>query len=509
MVGVLHLTPGQQPGTPADRLLHQAIHPGRGLGGHQRPDLGAVHPGVPHRPAPGLGECPLDEGVVDRLLDQDPAHRVAALAGVLERAEHRLLGGEVEVGVGEDDGGGVPAQLEVQRLRSGLGGDAAAHRARAGERDHRDIGVGRQHVADLPAPAGHDVEHARWEAGLLQDAAEEHQGDRGVGGRLGHDGVPGGDGRDDLGGGEEQRVVERAEGGHGAHRLAQHDGGAPGRVRDPVAGEVLAEDLAHLLADQAESLAGGLHLGCRLLGGLAQVGHDGVDEGLPVLLQDLGRVLADLQASGRGQASEALAGVAGGGDGRFDVLARGLGGTGDHRPVDGGADVEPLPGRSGLPLAADEQLGRGDVVDQGDRAVEEVGGIEAHPASDLHVHRTTSPICRHPAGTRSLTRSRSPQSFPVRHHAQPVVPPQRPAFSLYRSHGEPADGPLEVPAITPHQLGGAEMSSLARRPPGRGALGRRATSTTSGTSTATSSLSRDRAAGVVGAGTDTSGRSSW
>jgi hypothetical protein len=129
-----------------------------------------------------------------------------------------------------------------------------------GEGDHRDVDVGGEEIADLAAGAGDDVEHARRQSRLLEDPGEQDQWDRRFGRRLGDDRVPRRQRGNDLRRHQVQRVVERAERGHRADGLPQHDGGLADAVVHPVAGDVLPEYLAHLLPNESQSLPGGLDL---------------------------------------------------------------------------------------------------------------------------------------------------------------------------------------------------------------------------------------------------------
>ena len=87
---------------------------------------------IPLERLDGAGE-PVAERVVDRVEDDDPARRRAALAGVRERRGDRPFDGAVEVGVVADDERVLAAQLH-HRLREpaarGLG-DRAPRRRRA------------------------------------------------------------------------------------------------------------------------------------------------------------------------------------------------------------------------------------------------------------------------------------------------------------------------------------------------------------------------------------------
>ena len=79
----------------------------------------------------------LDELVVDRLLNEQPAARAAALALVQEQAEQGAVDGRVEIGVGEDDVRALAAQLEgdpLERVGRDLHDDLAGA-SLAGEGD--------------------------------------------------------------------------------------------------------------------------------------------------------------------------------------------------------------------------------------------------------------------------------------------------------------------------------------------------------------------------------------
>ena len=166
--------------------------------------------GSPTRSVP-MRRCRLgDHLVVHVLLHQQPRARAADVALVEEDALHDALDGLVDRGVVEDDVGRLAAELEGQRL-AGAGdraGDRLAHLGRAGERDLVDVPVLDDGAAGV-AGAGHDVDDAGRQVGLLADLGEQQRGQRGGLGRLEDDGVAGGQRRRDLPRQHQHREVPR------------------------------------------------------------------------------------------------------------------------------------------------------------------------------------------------------------------------------------------------------------------------------------------------------------
>jgi ParB family chromosome partitioning protein len=127
----------------------------------------------------------------------------------------------VQIGVVEDDVGRLAAELQADLLeprRRALVDPLAAHLA-AGEGDLGDIGVGHQRRPQFRAEAGHHVDHAGREAGLLDQLGE---GERGGGGELRgleHHRVARRQRRRQLPAGEQQRRVPRRDRHHHAQGL--------------------------------------------------------------------------------------------------------------------------------------------------------------------------------------------------------------------------------------------------------------------------------------------------
>ena len=89
-----------------------------------------------------------------------------------------------EVGVVEDDGRRLPAELERDPLDllPAQAHDPLAGRRRAGERDLVGARVGHQVLADLAA-GGHDVDHARRDARVGEGLGQDEVAQRGLGRR--------------------------------------------------------------------------------------------------------------------------------------------------------------------------------------------------------------------------------------------------------------------------------------------------------------------------------------
>ena len=169
--------------------------------------------GSPTTSASTFGHELLDERVAHRVVDVDALHRDAGLARVAVAAGDDLRGRELEVGVGLDDHRRVVAELEPDLLARRAALDAPADLGRAGERDHRDVVVVDERVADGAAAAGDDVEPAR-RAGRTRRAGSRRassDGERRLRRGLQDDRAPGRDRGRDLVAHEVEREVERAD----------------------------------------------------------------------------------------------------------------------------------------------------------------------------------------------------------------------------------------------------------------------------------------------------------
>ena len=115
-------------------------------GGDERPELRRrIERMTDHDRRCRLGE-PVEERVVDVLVDEQARRGEADLAVGEEDPEQRVLDGRLEVGVGADEHRALTAELHQrrgERLRGG-GHDPLRRDAAAGEADLRDAGMRRR-----------------------------------------------------------------------------------------------------------------------------------------------------------------------------------------------------------------------------------------------------------------------------------------------------------------------------------------------------------------------------
>ncbi len=132
---------GQDLGARGPRLVQGGEHTEPRLSGDQRAQVGPGLRGVTDAQGRDTGEDPLDQWLGDVRNDDDPAGRRALLAGGRHRTGHDPIGGEVEVGVLEDQRGVVATGLELVAGPACAGGrrDGVAGRGRAGEAHRCDV----------------------------------------------------------------------------------------------------------------------------------------------------------------------------------------------------------------------------------------------------------------------------------------------------------------------------------------------------------------------------------
>ena len=250
----------------------------------------------------------------------DDGQRHAALTGRTEGRRGDVLGSELQVRVGQDDGVVVCAAESLDALAVGDAGvlDDVRHRGGADEGDRVDARVG-QDIGDQVAVTSQHVEHAVGQPGFLVEAGDDQRRGGGRGGGLQDERVAGGDGDGVHPHRHHDRKVEGADARDHADGLA--DGVDVHTGRD-VEG-VLALERHVDAAGEVEGLAAALDLA------------DGVGVVLAVLLDDgLGQLVLvgehqfthlehDGGALGEGDLRPLLLRFGGDGDGVVEVSLAG------------------------------------------------------------------------------------------------------------------------------------------------------------------------------------------
>ncbi len=172
-----------------------------------------------------------EEVVEDALFDKDARAGAAVLPGVAEDGDGGLARGPLQVGVGEDDVGGLAAKLQRHPLYGARGAfrDPLPHLGRAGEGHLRDVGVLDEAPPDLAPGTDEDVDDAVWYAGLPGYALELDRREGRELGRL-----------------EDEGVAGRERGGHLPARYGKRE--VPGHYK-PDDAERLAEGHVHAAGD--------------------------------------------------------------------------------------------------------------------------------------------------------------------------------------------------------------------------------------------------------------------
>ena len=274
--------------------------------------IGALHQGV-------------DELIVQGLFHDDAGACGADLAGVEEGAIEGVVHGNVEVGIGEDDVRVLAAELErsaLDGLRRILGDDLAGDQA-TGKGDHVYIRVLGERVAAVSASAGDEVAYAVRQTALLEGDHEQHRGVWGELRLLEDEGIAGSQGRADLPGDLQQRVVPWGNQATDADGLGIDAGAQVGILRvDHAAGLVLGQG-----AEVLEGVGDVIHIAQRFLVALAGISGLGLREKLLVLADEIGHAddeLATLGGRGIGPLA-VIEGFTGNLDGAFGVLVGCLG----------------------------------------------------------------------------------------------------------------------------------------------------------------------------------------
>lgn len=151
-----------------------------------------------------------DELVVDALLDQQARTGAAALAVVEEDTEVSPGDSVVDIGVLEDNVGGLATELKSNLLQVRLGSGLQDHTANEGgtsEGDLVDVHVAGDGGTGNTAKAGDDVDDTGREASLNNELGGVETGERGLLSSLNDNGVTSGNGRTDLPGPHEDGEV--------------------------------------------------------------------------------------------------------------------------------------------------------------------------------------------------------------------------------------------------------------------------------------------------------------
>ena len=213
---------------------------------------------------------PGDELVADRVDGDEHADRHAPLAGAAVAGVDGRVGGEVEVGVGQDDHVVLRAAEGLDALAVAARGlvDVLRDRGRADEADRLHVGAGQQRV-DGGLVAVQHVEDAVGETGLLPERGEPVGRARVLLAGLEHHGVAGRDGDGEEPHRDHRGEVERADDADHAERdpLGVHvDAG--GRLLAVAALEQVGDAAGELDdLEAAGDLADGVGVHLAVLGG--------------------------------------------------------------------------------------------------------------------------------------------------------------------------------------------------------------------------------------------------
>ena len=204
--------------------------------------------------------------------------------------------------------------------------------------------------ARLLAVAGHEVEHARRQPGLVRQRGEADAAHRGILGRLEDRRVAGGERRPERAAEHRGRVVAGDDDADDAARLALHGDLVLGEEGHDVAGDLVAGARVELEVARGDADVGeGLRP--RLAGVL---GFDG-GELLGIVEDEPGQAVEDAAALEGGEAHPfALEGLPGGGDGGIDLGRAPTRDGGEDLAVRRRAHVDDLAGGRAAPVAADE-----------------------------------------------------------------------------------------------------------------------------------------------------------
>ncbi|CAH0290989.1 hypothetical protein SRABI26_04230 [Arthrobacter sp. Bi26] len=244
----------------------------------------------------------------------------AALAGGAEGRGGEVVGGVVEVGVGQDDRVVLGAAEGLDALAVGGGGlvDVPGDRGGADEGDAVHVRVG-QEAIDRFLVAVQDLENAVGQARVLPQLGEQHGGGGVALGGLEDEGVAGGDRHR----GHPQRhhdgEVERGDAGDDAEGLAEgEDVDAGGDLVRVVALEQLRD-----AAGEFDDLQAAADLALRVGEDLAVLGGDQLGELVHVGCDEFAELEQHGGALGQGDVAPGIGSFAGRGDGGVEIFTVG------------------------------------------------------------------------------------------------------------------------------------------------------------------------------------------
>lgn len=281
--------------------------------------------------------------VVDTLLDQQAGTSAAALAVIVEDTEVSPRDGVVDIGIVEDNVGGLATQLKGDLLQVTLGSsleDHTADKGGASESDLVNVHVAGDSGTGGATETGDDVDDTRREASLDNELGSIQTRQRSLLGSLDDDGVTGSDSGTDLPGPHENGEVPGDDLTADTNRLMA--GVREGLV---VLVDGLTDNLVGPATVVAEAASGVGDIALAQGDGLTVI--DGLDsgQGLNITLEEVGK-LDKHAATLRGShiVPGTLEGSTGSLDGNVDILLGGL--------VDGSDDlfVGGVDGLEGLAL---------------------------------------------------------------------------------------------------------------------------------------------------------------
>jgi len=355
------------------------------------------------------GDAAVHELVVDRFVNEC-ARRAGADFALVERKQHQTLDRLVEEAVvvvgyiGEEDVGRLAAKF--QRGRDQVVGSSLTDQATcaggAGEGDLVDAGARGQRVTGFATVAVDDVEHARRQQ-VGDEFDEDQQRDRGRFGRLEHHRVAGAQRRCELPCRHQDREVPRDDLADDAQRLVEvvGDGGLVDLGDRAFLGAQGAGEVAEMVGRERDVSVQ------RLADRLAVVDGLGVGEHLEVGFDAVGDLQQDIGALGRRGPGPLVGSGVRGVECGFDVLGGGACGLRVDLAADRRDDIKVLALDRGDPLAADEVVVLGLVLDLG-------AGFAGMGVNHAFLHcrlvftvATPGPPTRGPERTSAMTGSNS------------------------------------------------------------------------------------------------------